>query len=210
VYEHCAPRGFEINAISPGSRKGISLIQPQSSRELALQIGTSILRLEIPNSFDMKSTESITIHDIPCTLPEGGQILCSAEFTARPLSIRFEAASGKVGFDWFWLTVHKIIFARQRASEILNLGENRVFVGPQVLNIDFVILFIISDACLIISREVPDLSPGACRARARFPLILPCQWFRATRIKPRLSVNKLCCSMSHICCHGYFHKGEKK
>jgi hypothetical protein len=45
------------------------------------------------------------LFDIPCTLPEGGQILCAVQFTTRPLSIRFDAADGESGFDWFWLTV---------------------------------------------------------------------------------------------------------
>ena len=57
VYKQCAPKGFEINASSPGSRKGISLIQPQSPRELALQIGTSTLRFELPSSLDWGNTE---------------------------------------------------------------------------------------------------------------------------------------------------------
>lgn len=131
VYEHCAPSYFEINASSPGARKGISLIQPRSTFELALQIGTSTLRFELPNSLDWANTDSVTISDIPCTLPEGGQILCDAEFTAYPLNIRLSAAPGVAGFDWFWLNVQTSISAWRESLDIPNLNQYGVLVASE-------------------------------------------------------------------------------
>ena len=114
VYEHSAPSYFEVDAKSPGSRKGISMAIPRSGRELALQIGTKLLRFEIPEKVKFSETEPVVIHDIPCVLPEGHSIVCMAEITGYPLSVRLSSATD--GFDWFWLNVTTSVDAMNQGA----------------------------------------------------------------------------------------------
>ena len=119
VYQHCAPSGFEINANSPGSRKGISMIKTQSLREVALQIGTSTLRFEIPSTFNYSQSEPVDLYGITCILPEGDSIVCTATITGYPLSIRLNASIK--GFEWFWLHIETDIAFKRSALEISNM-----------------------------------------------------------------------------------------
>ena len=81
------------------------MIQPQSDRELAMQIGTSTFRFEIPGL--LSETEPVFVHGITCILPEGDSVVFTASITDDPLNIFLNVASD--GFDWFWLSVEKNI-----------------------------------------------------------------------------------------------------
>ena len=88
--------GDSVAVYGPGTRKGIQVIKPTKPGELALKIGPSEVRFDVPKTGLLKD---ITV-DLPCGL----SLNCYGRVCKRPWMIRLDCAE----CDWFYLEVSAV------------------------------------------------------------------------------------------------------